>query len=97
MLPAIYAYRLGGRYGPDPSRAALSRTLERRVDGLETDCCLTADDDVVLLHDPLLQLGTGLSGWAHQRTAAEICAGRLRDRTESRAMSAPFAWANCST
>jgi glycerophosphoryl diester phosphodiesterase len=81
MLPAIYAHRLGRAYGPDSSRTALTRTLEQQVDGLETDCCLTADGDIVLLHDPLLQLGTNLAGWAHQRTAAEICAGRLRDRT----------------
>jgi glycerophosphoryl diester phosphodiesterase len=33
----------------------------------------------VLLHDPLLQLNTDLSGWAHERTAAEIVGGRLRD------------------
>ncbi len=79
MLPAIYAHRLGGSYGPDSSRAALARTLERPVDGLETDCCLTADGDVVLLHDPLLQLDTDLSGWARERTADEICAGHLRD------------------
>jgi len=41
---------------------------------------LTADDEVVLLHDPLLQLGTTLSGWARERTAAEICTAWLRDR-----------------
>jgi hypothetical protein len=34
----------------------------------------------VLLHDPLLDLGTTLPGWAHHRTAAEIRAGRLRNR-----------------
>jgi glycerophosphoryl diester phosphodiesterase len=79
MLPAIYAHRLGRAYGPDSSRAALTRSLARRVDGLETDCCLTADEEIVLLHDPLLQLGTSLEGWAHERTAAEICAGTLRD------------------
>lgn len=79
MLPTIYAHRLGGAYGPDSSQVALARTLEREVDGLETDCCLTADGDVVLLHDPLLQLNTDLSGWAHERTAAEIVGGHLRD------------------
>jgi glycerophosphoryl diester phosphodiesterase len=79
MLPTIYAHRLGRGYGPDSSRAALARTLERHVGGLETDCCLTADGDIVLLHDPLLQLGTDLYGWAHDRTAAEITAGHLRD------------------
>jgi glycerophosphoryl diester phosphodiesterase len=80
VQPKIYAHRLGGAYGPDSSRAALERTLTYDVDGLETDCCLTADDDVVLLHDPFLQLGTTLSGWARERTAAEICTGWLRDR-----------------
>ena len=44
----------------------LRRSLEQHVDGLETDCCLTADGELVLLHDPLLELGTTLSGWAHR-------------------------------
>jgi glycerophosphoryl diester phosphodiesterase len=78
VLPAIYAHRLGRAYGPDSSGAALTRALERPLDGLETDCCLTADGQLVLLHDPLLELGTTLSGWSHERTAAEILAGRLR-------------------
>jgi glycerophosphoryl diester phosphodiesterase len=34
----------------------------------------------VLLHDPLLEVGTTASGWAHERTAAQIRAGRLRHR-----------------
>src|SRR6266567_7868931 len=80
MAPVIYAHRLGRAYGPDSSRTALAHTLMRPVDGLETDCCLTKDGDIVLLHDPLLQLCTTVTGWARERTAAEICAGRLRDR-----------------
>jgi glycerophosphoryl diester phosphodiesterase len=79
MLPAIYTHRLGGAYGPDSSQAALARTLERQVDGLETDCCLTAGGDIVLLHDPLLDLGTDVNGWAHERRTAEILGGHLRD------------------
>jgi glycerophosphoryl diester phosphodiesterase len=80
VLPTIVAHRLGRAYGPDSSRAALNRSLEQHVDGLETDCCLTADGQLVLLHDPLLELGTTLTGWAHERTAAQITAGRLRQR-----------------
>jgi glycerophosphoryl diester phosphodiesterase len=78
MLPAVYAHRLGRAYGPDSSGAALARALRQPLDGLETDCCLTADGELVLLHDPLLEVGTTLSGWTHERTAAEIRAGRLR-------------------
>ncbi|PZR66433.1 MAG: hypothetical protein DLM63_09245 [Solirubrobacterales bacterium] len=75
VLPALYAHRLGRAYGPDSSLAALSRALQQPLDGVETDCCLTVDGELVLLHDQLLDLGTTVSGWAHQRTAAEIRAG----------------------
>jgi glycerophosphoryl diester phosphodiesterase len=78
MLPAVYAHRLGRAYGPDSSGAALARALQGPLDGLETDCCLTADGELVLLHDPLLEVATTLSGWTHEHTAAEIRAGRLR-------------------
>ncbi|MBA2255729.1 MAG: glycerophosphodiester phosphodiesterase [Thermoleophilaceae bacterium] len=80
MPPALYAHRLGRAYGPDSSAAALDRALEQPLDGLETDCCLTADGELTLLHDPLLDVGTTVSGWAHERTAAQIRAGRLRHR-----------------
>src|SRR4051794_32592083 len=80
MLPALYAHRLGRAYGPDSSASALTRALQLPLDGLETDCCLTADGELVLLHDPLLEVGTTLSGWTHERTAMEIRAGRLRHR-----------------
>src|ERR687891_2085518 len=79
-VPALVAHRLGRAYGPDSSLAALERTLAGPVDGVETDVCLTADDDFVLVHDPLLTLGTTLDGWAHERQAAAIRAARLRDR-----------------
>jgi glycerophosphoryl diester phosphodiesterase len=78
-LPPIYAHRLGRHYGPDSSAAALRHTLTGPVEGLETDVCLTADGRLVLLHDPLLALGTTLDGWAHQRTAEEIRSALIRD------------------
>src|SRR3954471_4572023 len=77
MLPAIYAHRLGRDYGPDSSSSALSRALAQPLEGLETDCCLTGEGEFVLLHDPLLEACTTLSGWAHERQAAEIISGRL--------------------
>jgi glycerophosphoryl diester phosphodiesterase len=80
VLPPLYAHRLGRAYGPDSSRAALAGALREPLGGLETDCCLTADGELMLLHDPLLDLCTTLSGWAHERLAAEIRGGRLRQR-----------------
>ena len=78
-VPPLYAHRLGRAYGPDSSWPALSRSLAAGVSGLETDVCLTADGRLALLHEPYLPLGTTLEGWAHERTAAEIAAGRLLD------------------
>jgi glycerophosphoryl diester phosphodiesterase len=67
--------RLGRNYGPDSSRAALLQTLEQPVDGLETDVCLTADGDLVLLNDPLLDAGTTLTGWRTSGGRRRSCAG----------------------
>jgi glycerophosphoryl diester phosphodiesterase len=80
MGPQLIAHRLGRAYGPDSSAAALQGALAAGADGLETDVCLTADGRIVLLHDPLLSVGTTLDGWAHERTAGEILASRITDR-----------------
>lgn len=71
MVP-LYAHRLGRAYGPDNSARALAGALAAGVEGLETDVCLTADGDLVLLHDPWLPLTTELEGFAHERSAAEL-------------------------
>ncbi|WP_026910775.1 glycerophosphodiester phosphodiesterase [Patulibacter minatonensis] len=65
-LPPLYAHRFGRDKGPDSSRRALRRTLAGAVDGLETDVCLTSDDELALIHDPWLTLGTTAKGWAHE-------------------------------
>jgi glycerophosphoryl diester phosphodiesterase len=79
-LPPLYAHRLGREPGPDSSRAALQATLAGPVGGLETDACLTADGQLVLLHDPWLSGATTLSGWVHQTLWSEVRRARLRDR-----------------
>lgn len=75
----LYAHRLGRAYGPDSSARALEGALAAGVDGLETDVCLTADDELVLLHDSWLPSCTDLDGWAHERASAELVGARLRD------------------
>jgi glycerophosphoryl diester phosphodiesterase len=77
--PPIYAHRLGAEYGPESSRAALERSLELGVDGLEADVVLSSDGEVLALHDPILSLSTDAEGWANEVSAAEIRAARLLD------------------
>lgn len=71
VLP-LYAHRLGRAYGPDNSATALAGALAAGVEGLETDLCLSADGELVLLHDPWLPLTTGLEGFAHERSGREL-------------------------
>ena len=81
--PTLIAHRFGRSLGPDSSRAALARLDWSTVVGVETDCCLTRDGGIVLLHDDLLSTGTDLDGWAHDRTAAELL-GRARADEDGR-------------
>ena len=78
--PLLIAHRLGRAYGPDSSLVALTHALDGGVRAFETDVCLSADGELVVLHDPLLSCATTLTGWAHERTAAEITAAQLLTR-----------------
>jgi glycerophosphoryl diester phosphodiesterase len=76
-IPLI-AHRCGRAYGPDSSRRALRAALAGGpLAGVETDVCLTRDGALVCLHDPCLALVSTLTGWAHERSAADVLAGRL--------------------
>jgi glycerophosphoryl diester phosphodiesterase len=77
--PRFVAHRFGRAYGPDSSERALQRALEAPIAGVETDCCLTRDNRIVLLHEPLRELGTTLDGWVSERPAEEICRAELLD------------------
>jgi glycerophosphoryl diester phosphodiesterase len=90
MAGDLIAHRLGSAYGPDNSETALGRSLCGPLEGLETDVCLTADGGLVLLHDPLLSLGTTLSGWAHERTLGEILSASLLDSDSEPAGEPPL-------
>jgi glycerophosphoryl diester phosphodiesterase len=81
METPLIAHRCGRAYGPDSSRQALRAALAGGpLGGVETDVCLTRDGALACLHDAYLPLGTTLTGWAHERRAADVLAGRLLDR-----------------
>jgi glycerophosphoryl diester phosphodiesterase len=78
-LPPFYAHRFGRAYGPDSSLRALEHARGEPLAGIETDCCLTADGAIALLHEPYLPHGCTAEGWAHERSARELAGARLRD------------------
>ena len=81
METPLIAHRCARAYGPDSSRQALRAALAGGpLGGVETDVCLTRDGALVCLHDAYLPLATTLAGWAHERSAADLLAGRLLDR-----------------
>jgi glycerophosphoryl diester phosphodiesterase len=80
MQTALVAHRCGRAYGPDSSRRALAVALAGGpLAGVETDVCVTRDGALVCLHDTYLPLASTVTGWAHERSAAEVLAGRLLD------------------
>jgi glycerophosphoryl diester phosphodiesterase len=81
MQTPLIAHRCGRAYGPDSSRRALLAALAGgSLWGVETDVCITRDGALACLHDTYLPLATTVTGWAHERSAADVLAGRLLDR-----------------
>jgi glycerophosphoryl diester phosphodiesterase len=52
--------------------------------------CLTRDGALACLHDAYLPVATTLTGWAHERTAADALAGRLLDGEGNAAAERPL-------
>ena len=91
METPLIAHRCGRAYGPDSSRKALRAALAGGpLLGVETDVCLTRDGALACLHDAYLPLGTTLTGWAHERRAADVLTGRLLDREERATAERPL-------
>lgn len=76
--PLIAAHRGGAALWPENSLLAFRNALALGVDFLETDVHLTADGDVVILHDPTLDRTTSGTGPIAERRLADLTSVRLR-------------------
>lgn len=76
--PLIAAHRGGAALWPENSLLAFRDALALGVDFLETDVHLTADGEVVILHDPTLDRTTTGTGPVAERRLADLAAVRLR-------------------
>ncbi len=69
---AIFGHRGDSAHAPENTLAAFRLALQKGADGIELDVHLSADGQVVVLHDAQLNRTTNGQGIVHQRTLAEL-------------------------
>lgn len=68
----VFAHRGGAKLRPENTVEAFDHGLSAGADGLELDVRLSADGEVVVVHDATLDRTTDASGPVSARTAAEL-------------------------
>ncbi|MGH7388372.1 MAG: glycerophosphodiester phosphodiesterase [Candidatus Rokuibacteriota bacterium] len=81
--PLVAAHRGGALLWPENSLLAYRSALGLGVDYVETDVHLTADGEVVVMHDPTLERTSTGIGALRERTLADLGPVRLRARDGS--------------
>ncbi len=70
--PTIFAHRGASAYAPENTLAAFELAIQQAADAIEMDVKLTADGEVVVIHDQTLDRTTGKSGRVGKSTLAEL-------------------------
>ena len=81
--PQVAAHRGGALLWPENSLTAFRQAMALGADYLETDVHLTADGEVVVIHDPTLDRTTTGTGRVRAAPLADLAAVRLRARDGS--------------
>lgn len=81
--PLVAAHRGGALLWPENSLLAFRQALALDVDYLECDVHLTADGEVVVLHDPTLDRTTTGRGAVREATASALARLKLKARDGS--------------
>jgi glycerophosphoryl diester phosphodiesterase len=77
----LAAHRGGSLLWPENSLLAFRNAIALGADFIEFDVHLSKDGEAVVIHDPTLERTTTGTGPVKDRTAAELKALRLKDRT----------------
>jgi glycerophosphoryl diester phosphodiesterase len=88
----VFAHRGGAKLGPENTIEAFDRGLASGADGLECDVRLSADGEVVVIHDATVDRTTAGRGRVSGFTAAELARWRVPRLTDviSRFAAASF-------
>lgn len=70
--PLVFAHRGGAKLGPENTLTAFDRGLAAGADGLEFDVRLSADGDVVVMHDPTVDRTTNGNGPVRRLTTEQL-------------------------
>jgi glycerophosphoryl diester phosphodiesterase len=70
--PYVSADQGGGGYAPENTMVAFRNAIRLGVDELETDVNITADGQLVIIHDDSLNRTTNCRGIVHRWTLAEV-------------------------
>lgn len=72
IAPPVFAHRGASYYAPENTMAAFAKAYELGIQWLEFDVMLTADQQVVVIHDETLDRTTNGTGEVHQYRYAEL-------------------------
>jgi glycerophosphoryl diester phosphodiesterase len=70
--PAVIAHRGASAFAPENTLAAFRLALELGADGVELDAMLCAGDEVVVIHDDLVDRTTGARGMVRQMKLPQL-------------------------
>lgn len=70
--PAIIGHRGACAHAPENTLAAFRLAVEQGADGIELDAKLTADDQVIVIHDQTVDRTTGAHGAVSEMTLAQL-------------------------
>ncbi|GAA6130439.1 glycerophosphodiester phosphodiesterase [Halopseudomonas sabulinigri] len=71
-MPLIYGHRGARGEAPENTLASFQRALDAGVTRVELDLHLSADQQLMVIHDPTLKRTTGRGGKVAQHSAAEL-------------------------
>jgi len=70
--PTIFAHRGSSAYAPESTLAAFKLAIQQHADAIELDAKLSADGQVVVMHDETVDRTTDGSGWVNSLSLAEL-------------------------
>jgi glycerophosphoryl diester phosphodiesterase len=70
--PAIFAHRGASAYAPENTLAAFELAVQQKADAIELDAKLTAEGQVVVIHDQTVDRTTDGSGRVGEMTLAQL-------------------------